>query len=46
MMTDAIDRENQQVCLTGQACKQVQMVLDAAVVVQESCARMFRYSAA
>ncbi len=44
MMTDAINRENQQVCLAGQACKQVQMVLDAAVVVQESRAGMFRHS--
>jgi hypothetical protein len=29
----AIDREHQQVCLTGQACQQVEMVLDAAVVM-------------
>ena len=45
VVTYAIDREHQQVCLTGQACQQVEVVLDAAVVVQESHPGMFRYSA-
>ena len=39
VMADAIDREHHQVGLAGKAGKQVQMVLDAAVMVQERGAR-------
>ncbi len=40
MVADAVDREHDQIGLTGKAGEQVQMMLDAAVVVQEGGARI------
>ena len=41
MVADAVGREHDHIGLTGEAGKQVQMVLHAAVVVQEIGARIF-----